>query len=173
MTVGENIHNAFVVVFKTLQGIEKLIRKCRAELDTKTYYMPEERFLRHSSDQNWEGWIYWSFILLFQRRADGAIMENGWIDGPVYAVEINVDSDTCDVPKVYVAKMDFAEMKSWTKGCSPARHTLFYNAIHGETLSSFWGLRSVEKQERDLTDITQDNYKEIIFGAIEDLAKQS
>lgn len=55
MTVGENIHNAFVVVFRTLQAIEKLIRKCRAELDTKTYYMPEERFLRHSSDQNWEG----------------------------------------------------------------------------------------------------------------------
>lgn len=50
MTVGENIHNAFVVVFRTLQAIEKLIRKCRAELDTKTYYMPEERFLRHSSD---------------------------------------------------------------------------------------------------------------------------
>lgn len=82
MTVGENIHNAFVVVFRTLQAIEKLIRKCRAELDTKTYYMPEERFLRHSSDQNWEGWIYWSFILLFQRREDGPVMENGWIDGP-------------------------------------------------------------------------------------------
>ena len=29
MTVGENIHNAFVVVFRTLQAIEKLIRKCR------------------------------------------------------------------------------------------------------------------------------------------------
>ena len=60
--------------------------KMQAELDTKTYYMPEERFLRHSSDQNWEGWIYWSFILLFQRREDGPVMENGWIDGPVYAV---------------------------------------------------------------------------------------
>ena len=29
MMVGENIHNAFVVVFKTLQEIEKLIGKCR------------------------------------------------------------------------------------------------------------------------------------------------
>lgn len=35
MMVGENIHNAFVVVFKTLQEIEKLIGKCRTELDTK------------------------------------------------------------------------------------------------------------------------------------------
>ena len=172
MTVGENIHNAFVVVFKTLQAIEKLIRKCRAELDTKTYYMPEERFLRHSSDQNWEGWIYWSFILLFQRREDGPVMENGWIDGPVYAVEINVDSDTCDVPKVYIAKMEFDGMKDWIAGCSPSRHSLFYNAIHEDKLTSFWGLGSVEKQEHDLTDITQENYKEIIFGTIEDLAKK-
>ena len=90
MMVGENIHNAFVVVFKTLQEIEKLIGKCRTELDTKKYYMPAERFMRYSSDQTWEGWIYWSFILLFQRLDDGSVMENGWIDGPVYAVEINV-----------------------------------------------------------------------------------
>ena len=46
MMVGENIHNAFVVVFKTLQEIEKLIGKCRTELDTKKYYMPAERFMR-------------------------------------------------------------------------------------------------------------------------------
>ena len=31
MMVGENIHNAFVVVFKTLQEIEKLIGKCRTD----------------------------------------------------------------------------------------------------------------------------------------------
>ena len=99
-------------------------------------------------------------------------MENGWIDGPVYAVEINVDSDTCDVPKVYIAKMEFDGMKDWIAGCSPSRHSLFYNAIHEDKLTSFWGLGSVEKQEHDLTDITQENYKEIIFGTIEDLAKK-
>lgn len=80
------------------------------------------------------------FILLFQRREDGPVMENGWIDGPVYAVEINVDSDTCDVPKVYIAKMEFDGMKDWTAGCSPSRHSLFYNAIHEDKLTSFWGL---------------------------------
>ena len=151
MMVGENIHNAFVVVFKTLQEIEKLIGKCRTELDTKKYYMPAERFMRYSSDQTWEGWIYWSFILLFQRLDDGSVMENGWIDGPVYAVEINVDSDTCDVPKVYIAKMQFDRMKDWTKGCSPSNHSLFYNAIHGNSWTPFWGLQKLEKQEHDLS----------------------
>ena len=163
MMVGENIHNAFVVVFKTLQEIEKLIGKCRTELDTKKYYMPAERFMRYSSDQTWEGWIYWSFILLFQRLDDGSVMENGWIDGPVYAVEINVDSDTCDVPKVYIAKMQFDRMKDWTKGCSPSNHSLFYNAIHGNSWTPFWGLQKLEKQEHDLTDLTQKNYKAVSY----------
>lgn len=169
MTSGENIHNAFAVVFKTLQSIEKLMSKCRTELDQNRYYMPTERFLRYSSDLTWEGWIYWSFILLFQRYEDGDVMDNGWIDGPVYAVEINVDSDTCDVPKIYIAKMDFDGMKTWTKGCSPSNHSLFYDAIHKEELQKFWGLWSVIKREYDLTDIRQDNYKDIIFGTIEEL----
>ncbi|MEQ2564577.1 hypothetical protein WMO41_15625 [Ventrimonas sp. CLA-AP-H27] len=43
-----------------------------------SFNQPEERFMRHNSDQNWEGWIYWSFILLFQRLEDGPVMENGW-----------------------------------------------------------------------------------------------
>ena len=51
MMVGENIHNAFVVVFKNIAEIEKFIGKCRTELDTKKYYMPAERFMRYSSDQ--------------------------------------------------------------------------------------------------------------------------
>ena len=54
-------------------------------------------------------------------------MENGWINGPVYAVEINIDSDTCDEPQLIVAKIDFGDLSDWSKGCSPANHGLFYN----------------------------------------------
>ena len=173
MTSGENIHNAFSVVFKTLQSIEKLMNKCRAELDETQYYMPAERFLRYSSDLTWEGWIYWSFILLFQRRADGPVMDNGWISGPVYAVEINVDSDTSEVPKLYVARMDFDGMDTWSVGCSPSNHTLFYNAIHQENGAAFWGLKHVAKKVFNLTDVTQNNYKEMIFGTMERLSRQA
>ena len=84
---------------------------------------------------------------------------------------IRKDSDTCDVPKVYIAKMQFDRMKDWTKGCSPSNHSLFYNAIHGNSWTPFWGLQKVEKQEHDLTDLTQKNYKDVIFGTIEKMAK--
>ena len=85
MNLGENIHNAFAIVFETLKNIEKLIKRCSAELDSEKYYMPADRFMRYSSDQEWAGWIYWSFILLFQRKEDDLPMENGWINAPVYA----------------------------------------------------------------------------------------
>lgn len=193
MTLGENIHNAFVVVFETLKNIEKLISKCRNEFDMEKYHMPEKRFMRWSSDQSWEGWIYWSFILLFQRKEDGEIMENGWINAPVYAVEINVDSETCKTPKLYVAQMDFGDISDWSAGCSPSNHSMFYNAIHGEgwyeedesegvmtvkpahgfeekVSGHFWGFQSLRRMEKELTEISQDNYKEMIFGTIEELA---
>ena len=56
MNLGENIHNAFEVVYKTFQSIEKLMLKCKSELDEDRYYMPVEKFLRYSSDQSWQGW---------------------------------------------------------------------------------------------------------------------
>lgn len=193
MNLGENIHNAFAVVFETLKSIEKLMTKCRSEMDQDKYYMPAERFMRYSSDLSWEGWIYWSFILLYQRKEDGEVMDNEWINAPVYAVEINVDAETCDEPLICVAKMDFGDISEWTNGCSPSNHTLFYSAIHANDLyieeenadgtvtvrpkdvykekvaASFWGFRQLVRTEMKLVDVTQSNYKEMIFGAIESL----
>lgn len=195
MNLGENIHNAFLVVFETLKSIEKLITKCTVEIDYEKYYMPAERFMRYSSDLTWEGWIYWSFILLYQRREDGSVMENGWINAPVYAIEINVDAETCDEPVIYIAKMDFGDLSDWSKGCSPSNHTLFYSAIHAvdmydeietdeglvrimpmeaykeKVFNTFWGFKSLICDEIKLVDVTQSNYKELIFGTIEKLSE--
>lgn len=196
MNLGENIHNAFAVVFETFKSIEKLIVKCTAELDQDKYYMPAERFMRYSSDLSWEGWIYWSFILLYQRREDGVLMENDWINAPVYAVEINVDAETCDEPVIYVAQMDFGDMADRSGGCSPSNHTMFYQAIHacdqyleeeqadGTTLirpqevykekvaASFRGFRQLVRTEMKLVDVKQSNYRDMIFGTIERLSKR-
>lgn len=194
MSLGNNIHNAFVVVYETFKSIEKLMIKCRAELDTSKYYMPAGRFMRHSSDSSWDGWIYWSFILLFQRKEDGEVMDNGWINGPVYAVEINVDADTCDEPQLIISKMNFGDISDWSSGCSTTNHTLFYNAIHGDSLyelneddkyvyvepmeeykekveNNFWGFKSLVRVDSNLLDVDQDNYKEKIFGKIEELSQ--
>ena len=194
MNLGENIHNAFAIVFETLKNIEKLIKRCSAELDSEKYYMPADRFMRYSSDQEWAGWIYWSFILLFQRKEDDLPMENGWINAPVYAVELNVDSETCEEPMLYIAKIDFGDISNWTKGCSPSNHGLFYDAIHAVALyeedvqdgfvrikprsgyaekvsSSFWGFKELTRMDIKLVEVTSNNYKEKIFGTIETLSR--
>ncbi len=195
MTLGENLHNAFDVVFKTMQSIEKLILKMQNELDDQLYYKPTDRFLRYGSDKDWRGWVNWSFILLYQRRADGEIMGNGWINAPVYAVEINVDSDNCAEPMVYIAKFDFGDTSGWASGISPASHNIFYNPMHAQyyfaqgalsdgtvvitykeglpekVRSAFWNLKTVYRKELKLASLDGGNYKAQIFTAIEELAK--
>lgn len=123
------------------------------------------------------------------------IMDNGWINAPVYAVEINVDAETCDEPVIYVAKMDFGDISGWVQGCSTSEHDLLYRAIHADGLYSeeqkddgitmirpkdeyrecvgetFWGFQQLIRREMNLVDVTQSNYKEKIFGTIESLAE--
>ena len=188
--LGKNIHNAFSVIFNTYQSIEKLMCACQSDEVKQKYYLPTEKFLRYSSDQYWEGWVYWSFILLYQRYADGNCMENGWIDAPVYAVEINVDAETCEEPKIYIGKFEYKDICSWTLGCSPANHYIFYDAVHNGELfklesegdikvsvpvdekvsGKYWGLKKVTFKEINLVDINADNYYDEIFGAIESLS---
>ena len=187
--LGKNIHNAFSVVFNTYKSIEKLMLACQSDEAKQNYYLPTEKFLRYSSDQYWEGWVYWSFILLYQRNADGKCPENGWIDAPVYAVEINVDAETCEEPKIYVGKFEYKDICSWTPGCSPANHYIFYDAMHNDELfkiesagdikvsvpvdekvsGKYWGLKKVTFKEINLVDINADNYYDEIFGTIESL----
>ena len=187
--LGKNIHNAFSVVFNTYKSIEKLMLACQSDEVKQNYYLPTEKVLRYSSDQYWEGWVYWSFILLYQRNADGKCPENGWIDAPVYAVEINVDAETCEEPKIYVGKFEYKDICSWTPGCSPANHYIFYDAMHNDELfkiesagdikvsvpvdekvsGKYWGLKKVTFKEINLVDINADNYYDEIFGTIESL----
>lgn len=196
MNSGKNINNAFKVVFKTLQSVQELMECCTVNYDDKKYYLPFERFLRYSSDQSWDGWIYWSFILVFQRKADGDIMkENDWIDAPLYAVEINLDSDTNEEePQIFIAKMEYNDLKTWSKGISPGSHDKLYNPIHEvkyfdgtdkenkyriitpkveaieKVNKNFWGFKKAVIKSIPLVQVTEENYLDIIFGSIEELA---
>ncbi|MCR5101750.1 MAG: hypothetical protein K6B41_10390 [Butyrivibrio sp.] len=195
MTLGENLHNAFDVVFKTMQSIEKLILKLQNEIDDECYYKPTERFLRYGSEKDYRGWVNWSFILLYQRKADGDIMGNGWINAPVYAVEINVDPENTTEPIIYIARYNFGDTSTWASGVSPASHNIFYNPLHAQyyfvekklddsttiimykdglpdkVKSAFWNLKYVYRKELKLANINAGNYKAQIFSAIEDLSK--
>ena len=76
MNSGKNMHNAFRVVLDTFESVDKLIKFCSTDDIKRKYHLPISRFLRYSSDVNYEGWVYWSFIVLFQRLEDGSVNEN-------------------------------------------------------------------------------------------------
>jgi hypothetical protein len=158
------------------------------------YHLPTKRFLRYSSDVEWMGWIYWSFIMLIQRQADGAIMENGWTNAPVYAVEINLNPETCYEPQIIVAKFEYNDMSNWNTGCSPANFDIFYNPIHKhvdifqgvekevfeivtptsrqkqKVADKYWSLKKVTQRIMLLTDVTDKTAYDMVFGTIEKLS---
>ena len=192
MSSGKNMHNAFRVVLDTFESVDKLIKFCRSDNIKKKYHLPTDKFLRYSSDVNYEGWIYWSFILLFQRLEDGIPGENMWIDAPVYALEINLDPDTCEEPELIIAKFEYNNIEKWGRGCSTADHYGFYNPIHevgyfdkftnecfDEILptkgqeqnisNQYWSLKRVVRKKYPLNEITNEIAYEKIFGSIEEL----
>jgi hypothetical protein len=196
MNSGKNIHNAFVVVYETYKSVQKLISKCQNEIDDTRYHIPFNGFLRYSSDVYWGGWIYYSFILLFQRRKDGKVMKNNWINAPIYAVEINLDADTCDEPELIVAKMNFGNLSKWV-GSSKSDHWYYYEPIHkkydyynsimnGEfekifpaeeyakkVEDKYAGLQNLVIWRCPLVEVRNDNYQDKIFGTIERLSRYS
>lgn len=190
------MHNAFRVVLDTFESVDKLIKFCSTNEIKKKYHLPLLRFLRYSSDVDYEGWVYWSFIVLFQRLNDGSINENNWIDAPVYAMEINLDPDTCEKPEpeLIITKFEFNNIKEWSSGFTP-HFNLFYNPIHengafettehegyDEVLprkgqeqnisNQFKTLKRVVRKKHNLVDITNENAYDKIFGTIEELSKR-
>ena len=147
MTLGENIHNAFLVVFKTLKSIEKLISRCRNEFDMEKYHMPEKRFMRWSSDQS---------------KVYVAQMDFG---------DISDWSAGCS-PSNHSMFYDAIHADGWYEA-DESEDVITVRPAPGfeEKVSGhFWGFQSLRRMEKELTEINQDNYKTMIFGTIEELA---
>lgn len=196
MTSSENIRNALQVLYKTYENIQKLMDYTKIVAQEKTNYRPSvTKFLRYKSDNNANGWLTNDFILLFQNNTDPhCANENGWKDAPVYALEIflsdeNGKEDT--LPSIYLSKFEYNDINSWSEGCSPANHWVFYYPLRNEDYinlvqhneywvgtpknekasSTYRGLKKVVFYKLDLMSITSTNLKEMIFDRF-DLLKE-
>ena len=187
MNLDDNIFNAFEVVNKTHENVDKLINYCKNIITEKDeYVLSSPRFLRWKSDGSYWAWNTNSFILLFQ-DADDNELENEWRDGPVYILEINLYNPLVyDKPMVVVAKFEYDDIATWSKGCSPANHFIFYQPLYNfdyeelegdflvteideESKQRYWGLNRVVCFEVPLTEITGQNAYDIIMGGFDKL----
>ncbi len=83
MNLGENIGNAFQVVKKTYENIDKLISYCITVSEKESHFVPAvTKFLRYRSDNDWQGWLTQEFFLLFQDK-ESKKLKNGWRKGTV------------------------------------------------------------------------------------------
>jgi hypothetical protein len=195
MNLGENICNAFDIVAKTYENVNKLMSYCRTAVNEKgEYELVTPRFLRYKSDIDISGWHISSFVLLFQNVND-PLLKNKWRNGPVYVMEINLYQPTvCNIPIVNVAKFEYVGIESWAEGCSIAYHWIFRDPLYGDNVEyeykdgqegemyfgnvsdtgdadkRLWGLRKITGFEIPLTEITSDNAYEKVFGNFRVLA---
>lgn len=190
MDVGKNIMNAFQVVHSCHQAVQKLLSRLSNDYDKEKYLLVTPKFLRYSSDPDFNGWCYRSFILAYQRIDDGKPLPSSYINGPIYGVQIRFFD--AEVPKLAVSKLYYNQITEWKAKISPNEHWGFNqpfsndnNEFRIETLDNgiikttpvsdkvaakYWKFERGYAKFINLLDIDGDNYKEIIFGAIEELS---
>lgn len=96
-----------------------------------------------------------------------------------------------DFPAIYLSKFEYADMNSWSEGCSPTNHWVFYDPLRlldyknfsinddltiaipkNEKVSkTYWGLQKVTTKKLDLFEVTSGNLEEKIFGAFDELGR--
>ncbi|MDR3597709.1 hypothetical protein [Clostridium sp.] len=184
MNSAENIRNAFKVVNKTYENINKMMNYCKTIADEgNEYVVSVPKFLRYKSDNEFDGWLINDFILIFQSKEDEGL-ENEWRNGPIYVLDIDFNYE--DTPKIYLSKFEYKNIESWSKGCSPANHWRFYWPVrnleymkcidtYGYEIwtpkkgkesaadNSYWGIKKAVCYTEELIDINAENIKEKIF----------
>lgn len=190
MNLGENIFNAFEVVNKTHENVQKLIDFCRImATERKEFDLMSPKFLRYKSDSDYWGWNTTQMFLLFQDVQD-ELFENGWRDGPIYVLEIILyDPDSCfetNEPRLEMAKFEYEDIKNWGSGISPADYYGFTHPLYDvdyeeiedgilvaempeEITQKYWGVKRVVCKVSLLVDVNYENAYDIIFGAFKRL----
>lgn len=188
MNLNDNMKNAFEIVRKTYENVDKLMKYCDSISKDFGYEPVTDKFLRYKSDSYCDGWLINSFIKLYQSEID-KVLENDWKDGPVFAMEINFE----DIPMVYISKFEYDNIASWTKGISPSEHWSFSGPIDCKgcgfderniddkqqyyfskpesenIMNRYRGVKMVVYTKHKLIELKSDNISEKIFGAFENL----
>jgi len=188
MNSGENIHNAFEIVAETYENVNKLMSYCQeAAAEKGEFVLSSPKFLRRKSDNEVDGWLVKSFILLFQHSND-KLLKNQWRNGPIYVLEINLNPHDYDKPTANIAKFVYNNVNSWEEGVSPAHHRIFYDPLYYDIVEfegeesaysgqvsnevysdRYWGLQRIVGIVVPLISIMRENAYETIFGGFRSL----
>ena len=194
--MNEETIKAFRVVQEAHKYVQEFISRCIALAEEKGEFelapmTGNNTFLRWSSDRDPNAWLYYSFIVVFQRRQDNKL-KNGYRNGALYVLELNFAD--FEIPMANVARYDYDNIaKNWSANpISPSDHWIFYHPMYtgiiefpeyesgemycgevDEPLARYWGLKRVMGYEIFLSEITANNAYEKIFGTFKELSKKN
>ncbi len=185
MNSGENIFNAFEVVNKTHENVQKFIEFCKkTAAERKEFDLMSPKFLRYKSDSSYWGWNTTQMFLLFQDMQD-ELLENGWRDGPIYVLEILLyDPDGCfetKEPRLKMAKFEYEDIVNFESGISTTEYYAFTHPLYDvgyeeiedgilaaempeEITQKYWGVKRVVCKVSLLVDVSYENAYDMIFG---------
>jgi hypothetical protein len=184
--VMENISNAFEVVRKTHENIDKLLSEVDRQSNNNGYFPIIEPFLRWKSDREYQGWLIDSFIKLYQKNsAIPCKSENGLKEESIYGIEVSLKK----IPTVIVFRNTYNTLEHWGLP-SVSQHWAFYYPLHDDVFfpkialgnniyeatpinekasSKYWGINKIILKKINLTSITSSNLKTLIFEEMDRL----
>jgi hypothetical protein len=135
--IGQNITNAFTVVLKTYENLEKFWVDLDETAMHSSYVSITPKFIRWKSDSNSAGWLTGNFIKLYQSASDPLIDDiEGLRNGPIYGVEVAFMEKEDLIPMISVAKYDYeaSDLSKWGKLPSVSDHWGFHYPLHNKQL---------------------------------------
>ena len=190
MSLESNIENAFLVVRKTYENIEKFLAEADRVGSDSGFDSITPRFLRYRSDIDTEGWMIDSFIKLYQeKQAHPCESDNGLKNAYIYAIDVSFE----DKPEIILSRFEYTDLNSWTKApivsewwglYRPVRHSNGFKIAtitvsddqyfvsrpkDAKTGESFWDLKEVVFKKTDLISIKATNINQRIFKEFEKL----
>ncbi len=189
---GENINNAFLVVAKTYENVNKMLNCIDNLADDFNFMTITPRFLRWKSDADTKGYYTASFIKLYQSKSLPNHSSLDMKNGPVYVVEVVFTEHK--TPKIIISKYIYDDINNWSWIPSGGDgHRIFNQPIRNKDkctetdidekykkkiftnekyIKSNWGIREVIYTDLDLLDIdNEEAIKEKIFKCFGELDK--
>jgi hypothetical protein len=134
--VGTNIWNATSVVLETYRNVSKLLAELDIVASEEGFVSITPKSLRWRADGEPAGWLYWSFIKLFQRQQDPPHPQVETLRrGPVYVVDVDLFKakpeynlrDNTERPLLYLSRFVYdPNLASWKQLPGKADHWRFY-----------------------------------------------
>lgn len=128
--ISVNVKNAVTILRETYSNLTELFNEMDRVAEEEGFVSMTPKFLRWRSDANYNGWLTSSFIKVYQYDDGASLPLEGLQEGPVYAVEVNLDDWEAGA-MICLLKYEF-DLSQWSRLPGVSEHWIFYHPLYEE-----------------------------------------